>query len=237
MACPCGMGMGWWARTPAGASAVKDAPKDDNQGQADAGKEMPAVQVKLIPLTEAESARWKRVRAKFKEERDREISPIKKSLADDAKQKSQPIPKGDVGPGGGLFPGEAEFLKKRIEQLPTLHFQCVGYSLRDKAWAIVHLGLSPDGTKWFDKPALESHLPPFGKLQNDRDARKRAADLAAFPDIRCVAIVDLFSADDPSVSAWVHDSGSGPETTSAFPFPDLHEPFKSFIHQLQAGAK
>jgi hypothetical protein len=49
-----------------------------------------------------------------------------------------------------------------------------------------------------------------GHLMNDEATAMRwAVMLAGMPDVQCVAVVDLYSADDPVVVAWAQDDGGG----------------------------
>ena len=66
---------------------------------------------------------------------------------------------------------------------------------------------------------------------------RRASLIAASPDVRCVAIVDLYSQDDPSLVGWMHDIGEGAIADQEPPFPELLGGLRDFVHQLQATAE
>ncbi len=84
-------------------------------------------------------------------------------------------------------------------------------------------------------PAFRVESPSFEQLHTEEHARADAAGLASLGDIRCVAVVDLYSAENPKIVAWLHDSGNGPVNTADIPFADLRVSFQGFIHSLQAG--
>ncbi len=74
-------------------------------------------------------------------------------------------------------------------------------------------------------------------LDDMQTANRRAALTAALPDVRCVAIVDLYSQDDPLLVGWMHDVGGGPHAAQEPPFPELLDGLRDFVHQLQAAAE
>jgi hypothetical protein len=74
-------------------------------------------------------------------------------------------------------------------------------------------------------------------MDNEETAQSRAAALAAVPDVRCVAVVDLYSADDPSLVWWVHDDGGGARRGKEPPFPELLNGLRQFVHRLQTTAE
>jgi hypothetical protein len=74
-------------------------------------------------------------------------------------------------------------------------------------------------------------------LMNDEaTAKRRAAMLAGMPDVQCVAVVDLYSGEDPVVVAWAQDDGSGARVGATPPPPELLERLKQFVYHLQTTA-
>jgi hypothetical protein len=51
-----------------------------------------------------------------------------------------------------------------------------------------------------------------------------------------VAVVDLYSADAPSLEWWVHDDGGGAHRSKEPPFPELLDGLRQFVYRLQTTA-
>jgi hypothetical protein len=68
-------------------------------------------------------------------------------------------------------------------------------------------------------------------------ADRRAAMIAALPNVRCLVIVDLYTGENPAVVGWVHDDGHGPKASREAPFPALVAPLKTCIRFLQTEAE
>jgi hypothetical protein len=52
-----------------------------------------------------------------------------------------------------------------------------------------------------------------------------------------VAVVDLYSAEDPSLVWWVHDDSGGARRGKEPPFPELLDGLRQFVHRLQTTAE
>ena len=64
-------------------------------------------------------------------------------------------------------------------------------------------------------------------------AAKAQASLAAQPNVRATAIVDLFGGTDPKVLKWFHDDGTGGKELQSAPTPELDASLKAYLHDLQ----
>ena len=99
----------------------------------------------------------------------------------------------------------------------------LGFIIPDHAW---RQRIVPEGSgfpKWAD-----SLWFPYGG--------EGAASLAAQPNVRATAIVDLFGGTDPKVLKWFHDDGTGGKELQSAPTPELDASLKAYLHDLQTRA-
>jgi hypothetical protein len=209
--------------------------------------------MKWLALTEDERSRWKRMRNKVR----RQFEAAVKKVGDPTDTiMSGAILDPDMSPEEMRRRQEeaqkwmAELQRKRLEEARGRRFQYLVYSTKAKSWATASITTTFTNAGLQERPAFGTGLPQdrdatFGRdmvlttflMDNEETAQRRAAALAAVPDVRCVAVVDLYSADDPSLVWWVHDDGGGERRGTEPPFPELLDGLRQFVHRLQTTAE
>jgi hypothetical protein len=208
--------------------------------------------VRWLPLTENERSRWKRMRAQV----TKKFEAAVRKAGD---------PNDILASGGVILPGTPEEMrqqeaeskkqmeawqKQRLDAARGRRIQYLAYSVKAKSWATVSVTVTFTNAGVRNTFVLGRNLPrekdaSFGLdttfttyvMDNPATASKRAASIAALPDVRCVAVIELYSTDDPVLVRWVHDDGSGARDGVEPPFPDLVDELKQFVYRIQTTAE
>jgi hypothetical protein len=223
-----------------GADGTTQRPKEPERPKEPDGSKPPAKNLSAnnlpggqwIPLTEEENVRWKKVRKKAKDQLDRMVRLTRTSqleglpgqfdTPDEAKEK------------------EAEREKLFAKVIRDHRFQYIAYSAKEKAWKSV--SYRTKDARYYVSSQLTNSLPketnedyPYTICLHDdhEDVANRAPKLASMPDIKCVAVFDLYSGDSPTIVGWYFDDGDTVKETKTAPFPQLLDSLKSFVHGLQ----
>ena len=235
-----------------GGTPAPDTVPAGSSAKAAVAEEAPAAGMKWLALTEDERSRWKRMRNKVQQQFEAAV----KRVGD---------PTDILMADGVIVPGTeeemrkqqqesekkiAELQRKRLEEARGRRFQYLVYSSKAKSWAAASITTTFTNAGTQERPAFGTGLPQdrdsrFGTdmvfttylMDDEEAAQRRTAALAAVPDVRCVAVVDLYSADDPSLVWWVHDDGGGARRDKEPPFPELLDGLRQFVHSLQTTAE
>jgi hypothetical protein len=125
--------------------------------------------------------------------------------------------------------------KEQCYQLAALvsDSRLAAFSKDPKRWEV--WGLGRDGYGWGPAPAWD--FVDSGKRPAIEIAREEAMAIVQNPAVRIIAIVDLYSAENPQVVEWVHDDGHGAKTLADAPSQEYADGLKGYFGQLQAESR
>jgi hypothetical protein len=228
-----------------------EAPTETAANKADNLPSSPSV--KLTTLAEKEAVRWKKVRRKVKDQFT--AAAIRMAPAQTFFEGGILLPEEDEAAkeyNKKLKSKEAESLKKRQQEAEGLwkkhRFQYLVFLEPKKTWASVTFVLRAPGNELdvigtvagfsSNLPReIDKHFQTDSYLMDALElSQKRAAKLAAMPDVRCVVVIDLFSNVNPQVLAWYHDDGEKVKQSRDPPFPKLVDSLRQFVYRLQTTA-
>jgi hypothetical protein len=169
---------------------------------------VPAAPIQWKPLTDDERSHWQTTRSKVNVELE------------------------------GVMVNERlppELQKQFVEGCKYQYFVCTKQDHWAAASFVLKLGESPEIQlgqnlpRETDRDSMTSvYLVDFAEV-----VKLRATKLAGIPEARCVAVLDLYSKDDPEVICWFHDDGVRVAQSEGAPFSHLVEGLREFVYQLQ----
>lgn len=195
------------------------------------------------PLSDEERINWRKTRRMIQEHVEKRIT--EKPLMSRALEVFDPVASADQKEKDRrqLLDRQAELRR----QSKHWKYQYLIFSAKSRIWATVSLeervgigGISV--VPWYGEK-LPVHTDVKFKrdgitftrvlLETAEDAEKRARELAATPGIACVAVVDLYSDEDPRLAWWCYDNGNAVQRLAAPPHVKYLESLKPYIHGLQ----